>query len=89
MRTITAGEFNTSFPEILKVISFGERVEILQDDINVPVAMIVPYLSRMEENRRKDIKSMKGFLKEFSNQDLILKEKEAWQSHIKEIYATF
>jgi len=82
MTALTVRDINTNFSEILKRVKFGEEIGILHGNAKTPVAMIVPYI------KKKEIKSMKGFLKRFANPDLILKEKEAWQSHIKKKYDT-
>jgi len=70
MTAIRVRDINTNFPEILQKVRLGEEVGILHGKNKIPVAMIVPY------SERKKVKSMNGFLKEFANPDLILKEKE-------------
>jgi len=82
MTALTVREINTNFSEILRKVNLGEEIGILHGKTKIPVAMIVPYIEK------KKTKSMKGFLQRFANPSLILKEKEAWQSHIKEKYDT-
>jgi len=78
MRTITVGEFNTSFPEILKVISLGEKVGILQDDHKIPVALIVPYSMYAEkELKKKEIEKTPLFAETYGmweGRDIDIKE---------------
>jgi len=70
MTAITIRGINTNFSEILKKVRLGEEIGILHGNAKVPVAMIVPYI------KKKEPKSMQGFLKNYANTDLILKEKD-------------
>jgi len=70
MTAIRVKDINTNFPEILKKLRMGEEVGILHGNNKIPVAMLVPYL------KEKKVKSMKGFLEEYTTPDLMMKENE-------------
>jgi antitoxin (DNA-binding transcriptional repressor) of toxin-antitoxin stability system len=86
MTAITVGEINTNFPEILKRVRLGEEVGILQGHTRIPVAMIVPYILK-KNIQKQEVKSMKGFLKEYENSNLVVNEKDFYYSLSERVLA--